>query len=89
LSNDQLNVPNLHEFDEFRTPSGRVWDQAATPLSQGGDETNDQGCVAVAHHSAGWVALADTKVDLADQAPLVFLPNEWAQFTDAVRDGRV
>jgi hypothetical protein len=89
LSNDKPNVPNLHEFDEFRTPSGQVWDHAATPLAPGGDETNDQGCVAVAHHPTGWVALADTKVDLADQTPLVFLPKEWQQFTDAVRDGRV
>ena len=89
MPRDQLNTPNLDEFGAFRTPSGRVWNLAATPLSTGGDDTNDQGCVAVAHHPTGWVALADTKVDLADQTPLVFLPKEWQQFTDAVRDGRV
>ncbi len=89
MSQDQLNAPSLDEFGEFRTPNGRAWNLAATPLSAGGDETNDQGCVAVARHPTGWVALADTKVDLADQTPLVFLPNEWRQFTDAVRDGRV
>lgn len=89
MSPDQLNAPNLEEFGEFRTPSGRPWNLTATPLSGGGDGTNDQGCVAVAHHPNGWVALADTKVDLADQAPLLFLPEEWRQFVDAVRDGRI
>jgi Domain of unknown function (DUF397) len=59
------------------------------PLSPGGEETADQGCVAVAHHPDGWVALADTKIDLAGQAPLMFLPEEWRRFTDAVRAGRV
>ena len=33
--------------------------------------------------------MADTKVDLADQAPLMFLPEEWRRFTDAIRTGRV
>jgi hypothetical protein len=89
LSQDQLDVPSLDEFDRFHTPSGRVWNLAATPLSPGGEETADQGCVAVAHHPDGWVALADTKIDLAGQAPLMFLPEEWRRFTDAVRAGRV
>jgi hypothetical protein len=89
VSNNQLTVPSLDEFAAFRTPNGRVWNRAATPLSAGDDGTNDQGCVAVAHHPAGWVALADTKMDLDDQKPLVFLPAEWRQFADAVRDGRI
>jgi hypothetical protein len=66
-----------------------VWNLRATPLSPDGDGTNDQGCVAVAHDPTGRVILADTKVDLADQTPLVFLPEEWQQFTEAVRDGRI
>jgi Domain of unknown function (DUF397) len=84
-----LNMSSLDEFGEFRTPSGRVWNLTATPLSPGGDDTNDQGCVAVAHHPDGRVVLADTKLDLTDQKPLVFLPAEWQNFTDAVRDGRI
>lgn len=89
MSDVQLNPPELAEFSPFRVPSGRVWNQAATSLSPGGDDTNDGGCVAVAHHPSGWVALADTKLDLRDQKPLLFLPAEWHQFTEAVRDGRV
>jgi hypothetical protein len=89
VSDVQLNAPELAEFGAFLTPSGRLWNMAATPLSPGGDETNDQGCVAVAHHPSGWVALADTKIDLGDQTPLVFLPAEWRRFTEAVREGRV
>lgn len=89
MSHSPLNIPDLAEFGAFRTTGGRVWNRTATPLSPGGDQTNDQGCVAVAHHPNGWVALADTKIDLAAQKPLVFLPNEWCQFTEAVRAGRV
>jgi hypothetical protein len=89
VSDDQLSPPVLTEFGAFRTPSGRVWNLTATPLAEGGDETNDQGCVAVARHPTGWVALADTKIDLHAQTPLVFLPTEWRRFTEAVRDGRV
>jgi len=89
VSDDQLNTPDLAQFGAFRTPSGRVWNLTATPLSAGRDETNDQGCVAVAHHPSGWVALADTKIDLHVQAPLLFRPTEWRRFTEAVRDGRV
>jgi hypothetical protein len=89
LSHDKAFTPALGKFVEFRVPSGSLWNLAATPLSPGGDQTNDQGCVAVAHHPDGWVALADTKIDLADQKPLVFLPREWQQFTEAIRDGRL
>jgi hypothetical protein len=85
MSHEQLDLTVL----EFRTPSDRVWNLRATPLSPDGDGTNDQGCVAVAHDPTGRVILADTKVDLADQTPLVFLPKEWQQFTEAVRDGRI
>jgi len=86
---DKLNSPDLADFGAFRTPSGRVWNLTATPLSPGGDQTNDQGCVAVARHASGWVALADTKTDLTAQTPLMFLPAEWEQFVTAVREGRV
>jgi hypothetical protein len=89
LFHNEPSVPSPDEFGEFRTPRGRIWNLNATPLSPGGDSTNDQGCVAVAHHPDGRVAVADTKLDLADQKPLVFLPAEWLDFVDAVRDGRV
>jgi hypothetical protein len=79
----------MTEFGAFHTPNGRVWNLTATPLSPGGDGTNDQGCVAVARHPSGWVALADTKVDLGAQTPLLFMPTEWRRFTEAVREGRV
>lgn len=90
MSDDQLDPAALNAAAlEFRTPADRVWNHRATPLSPGGDDTNDQGCVAVAHARSGRVILADTKLDLADQTPLVFLPKEWQQFTAAVREGRI
>ena len=88
MSNDPIDVPRLEKFGAFHLPSGRVWNLSATPLS-GDDGTADQGCVAVAHHADGWVALADTKIDLSGQAPLIFMAAEWLQFTDAIREGRI
>lgn len=89
MSLNPLNMPNLDEFGEFRTASGRLWNLSATPLSPGGESTNDQGCVAVAHHPDGSVILADTKLDLVDQAPMFFLRAEWSDFKDAIRENRV
>jgi hypothetical protein len=83
------NPPDLDGFGSFVTPAGQAWNLTATALSGDGTGTNDQGCVAVAHHPDGRVALADTKQALADQTPMVFLAEEWSQFTQAVRDGRV
>ena len=84
-----LAASGAGEFGPFHTPAGRVWNLAATPVAAGEDSTNDQGCVAVAHHPDGRVMVADTKRDLDAQEPLVFLAGEWRDFTAAVRDGRI
>lgn len=84
-----LTAPDIGEFHQFRTPAGRTWNLRATPLAPGGENTNDQGCVAVAHHPDGWVMIADTKRDLDAQVPLVFLPAEWRDFTAAIREGQI
>lgn len=74
---------SISEFGEFRTHDGHVWDQT----DEG--ETYDNSCVAIAHHGDGWVCLADTKHNLADQTPLFFTPIEWSKFEQAIREGRL
>ncbi|WP_431976108.1 hypothetical protein [Micromonospora haikouensis] len=76
-------------FGEFRIPSGRVWDGSPTPLSASGDSTNDQGCLAIARHPDGRVMLADTKLPLDGQQPIVLLPGEWADVVDGIKSGRI
>ncbi|MBM0201765.1 hypothetical protein JNW90_01565 [Micromonospora sp. STR1s_5] len=75
---------NQDGFGDFHVPSGRIWDGSATPLAPGGDSTNDQGCLAIAHHNDGRVRLADTKRNLADQDPIVLLPGEWNDHVQAI-----
>lgn len=53
------------------------------------NETIDNNCVAVARHPDGFVCLADTKQNLADQTPLFFTPIEWSAFEHAIREGRI
>ena len=76
-------------FGEFHIPSGRVWDGTATPLAPSGDSTNDQGCLAIARHTDGRVMLADTKLPLAGQQPIVLLAGEWADVVEGIKAGRI
>jgi hypothetical protein len=71
--------PPLEEFSSFRIPDGREWVPSADW------DTHDNGCVAIAAHPAGWVAVADTKNPAT--APLVFNEKEWAAFTAFIRSG--
>lgn len=82
-SHGYAEPPPLSEFGEFRIPDGTVWDRTDR------NSSHDNGCVAVAHHPSGAVVLADTKLNLADQAPLHFTSPEWAAFLASVREGRV
>ncbi len=75
--------PPLAEFDEFRTHDGHVWDGTDA------NETIDNNCVALARHLDGFVCLADTKQNLADQTPLFFTPIEWTAFEHAIREGQI
>ncbi|MCX5070852.1 hypothetical protein OOJ91_33950 [Micromonospora lupini] len=76
-------------FGEFRIPSGRIWDGTATPLAPGGDSTNDQGCLAIAKHPDGRVMLADTKLPLDQQQPIILLSGEWADHVEGITSGRI
>lgn len=75
--------PPLGEFGPFRIHDGSLWD------STDDNETNDNGCVAVAHHPSGAVVLADTKLNLEDQTPLHFTAKEWTAFVASVSEGRI
>ena len=86
MTTDRHNYPPpppLPEFGEFRTHDGFVWDQTDT------NETIDNNCVAIARHPDGFVCLADTKQNLADQTLLFFTPVEWTAFEHAIREGRI
>ena len=73
--------PALDTFGSFTIPDGRTW-------TFGDDEhgTHDNGCIAVAFHPDGWVAVADTKNP--HTPPLIYNAGEWANFQAAVREGR-
>jgi Domain of unknown function (DUF397) len=75
--------PPLAEFGPFMIHDGTQWDKTDR------NATNDQSCVAVAHHPSGAVVLADTKLNLADQTPLYFTAKEWASFTAGIIEGRL
>ncbi|WP_412538590.1 DUF397 domain-containing protein [Longispora sp. K20-0274] len=65
--------PPLDAFGPFRIPDGREW--------RFGDldhPTHDNGCVAMAEHPDGWVAVADTKNPLKE--PHIYNEREWAAF---------
>jgi hypothetical protein len=72
----------------WRVPSGKEWDGTAQPLDSSGG-TNDGGCVAIRRNPDGTVSVADSKKALADQTPLTFLPQEWADFELAIRAGSI
>jgi hypothetical protein len=71
--------PPLEEFGDFHIPDGRVW------IPGPGWRTRDNGCVAVAKHPSGWVAVADTKDPHTATKPLCYTNMEWETFTAAVR----
>ncbi len=73
--------PPLAEFSDFHIPDGRVWTRSDDW------DTHDGGCVAVATHRDGWVAVADTKNPGAQ--PLIFNASEWADFTSAIRANKL
>lgn len=75
--------PPLSEFGDFRTHDGYIWDQTDA------NDTIDNNCVAISRHPDGFVCLADTKQNLADQTPLFFTPIEWTAFEHAIREGRI
>jgi hypothetical protein len=75
--------PGLDEFGSFRIHDGSLWDGTDNTL------TNDNSCVAVAHHPSGAVVLADTKLSLVDQAPMHFTAKEWVAFVEGIREGRI
>jgi hypothetical protein len=75
--------PPLSEFGPWMIHDGTPWDGTNRNI------TNDNSCVAIAKHPNGSVWLADTKLNLADQAPIYFTEVEWRSFTAALVEGRL